>query len=135
MTQVGLNSTWLQTEDGQRLVIPNNQLSADRIINYTTLGSRRIKLTVSASYAAAPEDVRSACLSAVAKLPQVLTSPAPEVLLTNYGASSIEYTVRVWCKPSDYAGVYFPLLEGFYTAFKEAGIEMPYDHLNVHLDK
>ena len=135
VTQVGLNSTWLQTDDGQRLVIPNNQLSADRIINYTTLGSRRIKLTVSASYAAAPEDVRSACLSAVAKLPQVLTSPAPEVLLTNYGASSIEYTVRVWCKPSDYASVYFPLLEGFYTAFKEAGIEMTYDHLNVHLDK
>lgn len=135
VTQVGLNSTWLQTDDGQRLVIPNNQLSADRIINYTTLGSRRIKLTVSASYAAAPETVRSACLSAVAKLPQVLTSPAPEVLLTNYGASSIEYTVRVWCKPSDYASVYFPLLESFYTAFKEAGIEMTYDHLNVHLDK
>ena len=136
VTQVGLNSTWLQTDDGQRLVIPNNQLSADRIINYTTLGSRRIKLTVSASYAAAPEDVRSACLSAVAKLPQVLTSPAPEVLLTNYGASSIEYTVRVWCAPEHYGTVLFPLTEYLRETFADAGVEMTYDHLNIHiLDK
>lgn len=135
VSQIGLNATWLQTDDGQRLVVPNSMLSADKIINYTTLGSRRLKLLVTASYDADPESVRQACLAAVAKTDKILTDPAPQVVLTNYGASSIEYTVRVWCKPSDYTRVYYPLMENFYAAFKEAGVEMTYDHLNVHIDK
>ncbi len=135
VSQIGLNTTWLETDDGQRLVVPNSILSADKIINYTTLGSRRIKLQVSASYGADPEAVRSACLAAVERTPNILSEPAPDVVLVNYGASSIEYTVRVWCKPSDYTSVYYPLMENFYTAFKEAGVEMTYDHLNIHIDK
>ncbi len=135
VSQIGLNTTWLETDDGQRLVVPNSILSADKIINYTTLGSRRIKLQVSASYDADPEAVRRACLAAVERTPKILSDPAPDVVLVNYGASSIEYTVRVWCKPSDYTSVYYPLMENFYAAFKEAGVEMTYDHLNVHIDK
>ncbi len=135
VSQIGLNATWLETDDGQRLVVPNSMLSADKIINYTTLGSRRLKLLVTASYDADPEAVRRACLAAVAKTEHILPDPAPQVLLSNYGTSSIEYTVRVWCKPSDYSSVYYPLMENFYTAFKEAGVEMTYDHLNIHIDK
>lgn len=135
VSQIGLNTTWLETDDGQRLVVPNSILSADKIINYTTLGSRRIKLQVSASYDADPEAVRRACLAAVERTPKILSDPAPDVVLVNYGASNIEYTVRVWCKPSDYTSVYYPLMENFYAAFKEAGVEMTYDHLNVHIDK
>lgn len=133
---ITLNYTYLVTADGQRIIVPNSTLSADRIINYTALGQRRVVVKVTASYDAPTATVRQACLNAVARIDKVLADPAPEVLLTNYGESSIEYTVRAWCLAADYADVLFPLTEYLRDAFDEAGVEMTYNHLNIHiLDK
>lgn len=130
---ITLNYTYLITPDGHRVVVPNSTLSSDRIINYTTLGRRRVVVTVTASYDAPTDTVRKACMSAVARVDHVLSDPAPEVLLTNYGESSIEYTVRVWCPAAEYANVLFPLTERLRSAFEEYGVEMTYNHLNVHI--
>lgn len=133
---ITLNYTFLETTDGLRVVVPNSTLSADRIINYTTLGKRRVTVTVSASYDAPTAQVRQACLNAVKNTRLVLDDPAPEVLVSNYGQSSIEYLVRVWCKSDDYGDVLYPLREHLREAFAEQGVEMTYDHLNIHiLDK
>lgn len=133
---ITLNYTYLITPDGQRIIVPNSTLSADRIINYTTLGRRRVVIKVTASYDAPTAIVRQACLLAVERTGKILSDPAPEVLLTNYGESSIEYTVRVWCLCEHYGDVLFPLTEHLRTAFEEHGVEMTYNHLNIHiLDK
>lgn len=88
--EITLNHTKIETADGQIVMQPNKELSASRIINYTALGRRRVVRTVTASYDAPTETVKAACLEAVAATPGVLPDPAPEVYLTNYGASSIE---------------------------------------------
>lgn len=134
--EITLNYTYLMTADGQRVVVPNSTLSADRIINYTALGRRRVVVKVTASYDAPTATVRQACFDAIARIDAVLDDPAPEVLLTAYGESSIEYTVRVWCKSADYGNVLFPLTEYLRDAFAAHGVEMTYNHLNIHiLDK
>ena len=48
-------------------------------------------------------------------------------------ASSIEYVVRVWTAAGDYWDVYYGVMEGVRPAFQRHGIQMTYDHLNVHL--
>ena len=131
--EITLNYTYLETTDGLRVIVPNSTLSADRIINYTALGRRRITVEVTASYDAPTETVRAACLSAIARTDLILSDPAPEVWVNNYGASSIAYLVRVWCDPDNYSAVRFPLTEHLRSAFAEYGVEMTYDHLNVHL--
>ena len=130
---ITLNYTYLATFDGQRVVVPNSTISADRVINYTVQGQRRAVIQVTASYDAPTETVRQACFRAIEQCGPILSDPAPEVLLSNYLDSSIEYTVRVWCKPEDYGSVYFPLLAKLRETFAEAGVEMTYSHLNVHL--
>ena len=130
---ITLNYTYLETFDGQRVVVPNSSLSADRIINYSTLGKRRVVIKVTASYDAPTETVRQACFSAIARTNFVLEDPAPEVWLSSYGESSIEYTVRAWCKPAQYGDVLFPLTANLRETFAEAGVEMTYNHLNVHV--
>ena len=130
---ITLNYTYLATFDGQRVVVPNSTISADRVINYTVQGQRRAVIQVTASYDAPTETVRQACFRAIEQCGPILSDPAPEVLLSNYLDSSIEYTVRVWCKPEDYGSVYFPLLAKLRETFAEAGVEMTYNHLNVHL--
>ena len=70
---------------------------------------------------------------ALAQVEANLIDPAPEVYLTNYGSSSIEYTVRCWTKPEDYAATDLALNEALRAAFEHHGVEMTYDHLNVHM--
>ena len=62
---ITLNYTYLETADGQRVVVPNSTLSSDRIINYSALGRRRVVVKVTASYDAPTATVRQACLLAV----------------------------------------------------------------------
>ena len=131
--EIGLYNTRLETVDGQIFLQPNKELSASRITNYTTLGRRRVVCKVSASYDAPSETVKAACREAMAKTANILPDPAPVVRLTDYGASSIEYTVRCWAKTDDYWQVCEDLREVLRDAFAHHGVEMTYDHLNVHL--
>ena len=131
--EITLNHTKIETYDGQIIMQPNKELSSSRIINYSTLGRRRVVRTVTASYDAPTETVKAACLEAVAATPKVLSDPAPDVSLTTYGSSSIEYTVRCWTAVDDYWGAYHALNENLRSAFERHGVEMTYDHLNVHV--
>ena len=130
--EITLNHTKIETFDGQFVMQPNKELSSSRVINYTAMGRRRVVRKITASYDAPTEQVKAACLEAVAATPNVLPSPAPVVYLTDYGSSAIEYSVRCWTETKDYWGAYFALNENLRDAFAAHNVEMTYDHLNVH---
>lgn len=131
--EITLNHTKLETADGHFIMQPNKELSSSRIVNYTALGRRRVVQRITASYDAPTDTVKAACLEAVAATPGTLEEPAPAVYLTDYGSSAIEYSVRCWTKAEDYWTAYFALNENLRTAFAAHGVEMTYDHLNVHV--
>ena len=133
VAKMSLSYTYLNTPDNLQIVIPNSALSAGKVVNYTQLGTRRVDHTITASYDASVEDVRRACLEAVARTAKVMDTPAPVVLVTAYGESSISYSVRMWASCDDYWDVYFASLENIRTCFAEANVEMTYNHLNVHI--
>ena len=122
--------------NGQMILMPNKDLSSSKIINYTVLGRRRIVRTVTASYDAPTETVMTACMEAVEATANILPDPAPAVHLTDYGASSIEYTIYCWCTVENYWPAYHSINEKLRDTFAKHNVEMTYDHLNVHiLDK
>ena len=133
VAEITLTHTKLDTPAGQRVMLPNSKLTAGQIVNYTVRGVRRADHAVSASYDDAPEAVRRACLRALERTPGILPDPAPQVVLTAYGESSIEYRVRFWAKTEDYWGAHFRSLEEIHRAFAEDGVTMTYNHLNVHI--
>lgn len=133
VSRMTLSYTYLNTPDNLQIVIPNSALSAGKVVNYTQLGTRRVDHIITASYNASVDDVRRACLEAVARTAKVHKTPAPVVLINSYGESSISYAVRMWCDCADYWDVYFESLENIRTCFAEAGVEMTYNHLNVHI--
>lgn len=133
VAEITLTHTKLDTPAGQRVMLPNSKLTAGQIVNYTVRGVRRADHAVSASYNDAPEAVRSACLKALSRTPNILPDPAPQVVLTAYSESSIEYRVRFWAKTEDYWDAHFRSLEEIHRAFAEDGVTMTYNHLNVHI--
>ncbi len=133
VVEVGLVYTRLRTVDNKIISIPNGTVSGQTITNYNTQPQRRVDLQFYASYSDPPAKV-SACIRAVAEAhPKALKEPEPFVRLSGYKDSSVEYTLRLWCKTADYWELYFDLLEQIGAAFGREGIEMTYQHLNVHV--
>ena len=132
---VDLAYTTFTTVDNKEIFVPNSQIVTAKIVNYNALGRRRVDLTYTASYDAPTETVRTAILEAVAAFPQVTDEPAPTVVLSEYGASSISYLVRLWVSAADYWTVYYGMNEKVRETFAAHGVEMTYDHLNVHMIK
>ena len=93
-------------------------------------------LNFTASYDAPTATVKKAIQEVVDAQGQlILTDPAPAILLSEYQASSIQYTVRVWVDAPNYWTVYGNINEGVRESFARNNVEMTYDHVNVHLVK
>ena len=131
--EISLTHTKIETPDGQIVLQPNREMSSSKIINFTVLGRRRIVYKVTAAYVAPTDEVKQACRDAVLAFPAVLKEPTPTVYLSNYGASSIEYTIRCWTAADAYWDTYFKMYERLRDTFAKHNVEMSYDHLNIHV--
>ena len=130
---IGLFYTELTTLDNKTVSVPNSDLSAGQIVNFTREDNRRVDLVVGASYDCDTEDVKKALYDAIARTDKVLADPAPQVLVEEFGASVIKYTVRAWCKHEDYWDVHYGINDNVLAAFNDAGVKMSYEHVNVHM--
>ena len=133
VAEIDLIHTKLDTADGQRVLMPNRTMADSKITNFTQLGTRRIDLAIGASYDDPIPAVRAACLKAVAATPNILSEPAPAVVVTDYGESAIVYHVRCWSRVETYWDARNTLMEAIKAAFDEAGITIPYNHLDIHI--
>ena len=130
---MGLFYTVMDTVDNMVVNIPNSDVTAASVINYSAEELRRVDMKFSASYDDATEDVKAAILEAAAEDGRILGEPAPFVAISEYKGSSIEYVVRLWCKNTDYWDVYFDMNERVRSAFDRNGVSMTYEHMNVHI--
>ena len=132
---IDITYTKLTTGDNKTISIPNSTVVSSQIVNYSTSGTRRVEINVSASYDAPIPTVKAALLEA-ARLDTVLDTPAaPFAAVVSYGDSAINYILRVWAPASEYWNTFYTINERIKEEFDKAGIEMTYPHLNVHLDK
>lgn len=133
VSETGIFYTKLHTIDNKVIQIPNSELSQGKITNFSVEENRRIDMKISASYDAPFEQVKDCIRRVIEEHPKTLGEPEPMVRVNSFGESSIEYILRVWCANADYWDVYYDILEGIKTAFDREGIEMTYNHLNVHM--
>jgi len=132
--EINMTYTMLATPDNKLISIPNSAVVAAQIVNYSATGTRRVDVTVSASYTVPTQKVIDALVLA-GTVDCVLLDPAPMAVVTAYGESAIQYSLRVWVKSADYWDVYFNVNQRVKNTFDEQGIAMTYPHINVHLDK
>ena len=131
--EIGLNYTKLITPDGLSALLPNKELAASKVTNYTLLGRRRIAWKMRASYQAPTEAVKAACWQAIRKTENLLDDPLPAVYVTGYTESAVEYTVYCWATAADFWVTQFALAENLREAFTSNGIEIPFRQVDVHM--
>lgn len=132
--EISMTYTVLATPDNRIISIPNSAVAAAQVVNYSSADSRRVELTVTASYDAPTQKVLDALVLA-GTVDNALLNPAPSAVIVSYDDSAIRYSLRIWVKPGDYWDVYFQVNQRIKDVFDQQGIEMTYPHLNVYLDK
>ena len=130
---IGVFYTELTMPDNRHISLPNSNLTNTAIINYTREGTRRLDMTFSVSYSADIDQVCRVLMGAVEQTGLYLPDPAPAVMLSACGDSSLTFTVRLWCRSADYWSLNFGLLANGKRALDAAGIEIPYPQLDVHM--
>lgn len=127
--------TVLETPAGAAVYLPNSSVTAAKVINYSDNPVRRLEIEVSASYDDEPDKVISTLKMAARTCDLVLADREPIAYVTGYGNSSIGYMLFAFCENKNFLAAKYALTRRVFYAFKEEGVTMTYDHLNVHLDK
>ena len=132
---IKLFSTVITTPDNQTIYIPNNSIATAIIDNYSTADRRRVDWTVGISYGDDVETARKCMLDLLSKDARIFKNPAPVVWVSALADSSVNLTVRVWTKNSDYWDVFFQYNETFYNELPKVGISFPFPQMDVHVNK
>jgi small conductance mechanosensitive channel len=125
---IDLRATELHTWDGQVVFIPNATIFTNPITNYSRATRRRVDIPIGVSYSSDMETVRSTALNAVKGIKGLLDDPAPNLLYQEFGGSTINLTLYYWIdtQKNDPLAAKDAGLVAIYSAFKNAGIEMPF---------
>ncbi len=135
VTDIGIFYTTLTTPDNKKVVVPNGTISNTIVTNYSVHETRRIDFNFTISYNANIDDAKKVLLACAKSDERILSDPAPAVMITEHGSSSVGIRLRVWVKNSDYWNVNFAIMELVKRTFDDKGIEIPYNQLDVHITK
>lgn len=126
---IGLRATTMTTLQGQDVVIPNRLIVENIFVHYTTNGERRIDLKVGISYGDDLELVEKVTLSTIRKINYLLKNKPVDMYYTDFGESSINFTVRYWVKfkiESDYLKARSDGIKSIKKAFEENNITITF---------
>lgn len=136
VVKISMRSTTIITNDNIAIIVPNSDFISSTVINWShTDRNVRFNIPVGVSYKSNPETVKKILLEVAESNSGVLKSPAPDVLLSDYGDSSINFSLRVWT--SEFITQPHVLKSQLYyeafKKFKENGIEIPFPQRDLHV--
>ena len=132
---ISLFYTTLITPDNRIVSIPNGNLANSPSINYSNQTIRRLDIDLDISYNNKIDDVKKSIQKVLSKEKRINTEKEIFIRLTEYKESSIKYTIRVWVNKDDYWNIRYDLLENLKKTFDNDGIKIPYNQLDIHIDK
>ena len=133
--EIQIFNTVVKTGDNKLILLPNGPVSTGIITNYSRENMRRVDLSYSISYGDDYEVARAVLLRLAGEDARIQVKPnAPFVALGALSASSIDVTLRVWCKQEDYWGVLNDMNKRVYEAFPKAGLKFPYQTFTLHVN-
>lgn len=130
--EIQIFHTVLVTPDNKVVYAPNGSMSNAICTNYSHKDERRLDFVVNIEYGEDYNKVEGVIREILAADERILKTPAPFIELGKLSDSSVDITVRVWVKASDYWAVHFQTNQNIYKTFNERGISFPYSQIVVH---
>jgi small conductance mechanosensitive channel len=105
--EIGLFATALDTVDNVRVYVGNNKIFSDTIFNYSTNAHRRVDLKAQLAHGVDPQDAIARLRERVARIPNVLSNPAPNVAILDFNDMGTVLAVQPCCPNTCYWQVFF----------------------------
>jgi len=129
--EIGLFVTSINTLDNIRNIVGNGKIFSDIIQNFTTNPYRRVDLQAQLDHTADVHQVIALLKANLAKIPNVLTNPAPDVEILTFTLAGPVLAVRPYCNNKDYWQVYFDTNRTIRDTGASAGLPAPEQHFAV----
>jgi len=135
VTHITLRSTRIRTLNNTYVVLPNKSIIEQVLVNHSKHGATRIEVPVGIAYKENIPDARKVILKRIEEIETILKDPAPDVVVTQLGSSSVDMIVRIWIEDAkDEKPVFYRVMEESKLALDAAGIEIPFHHLQLFIE-
>lgn len=125
--------TYLITPDNKKIIIPNNELTNSKVINFSSEATRRVDLIFGVDYNSNIKEVKQILSNIVDKHPLILEEKDSIIRLAEHGDSSLNYHVKVWCLKENYWAIYYDLHEQVKNEFDKHNISIPFPQRDLHM--
>ena len=126
--EINVRATKIKTYDGERVVIPNNDLYMDAVLVRTAFPHRRTKIVVGIGYDEDHEQARRIMMEVLKDTEGVLDEPAPDVNVYELADSSVNMRLLYWTdsQQTSTRKTADRVVSGTKAALDKAGIEIPF---------
>ena len=129
---ITIRSTRVVTVDGKMLAIPNTVVVNSMVTSYTNFPNLRIDVNVTVAVTENLGNARRVLLDAIKEDGRFMPAPEPQVVVTALNDYNVELQVRAWLEDErQHVAMRFQLRELIFNALNEAGVEMPYETIQL----
>ena len=133
--KISLRATQVRTFDNAVVFVPNSAFLSSTFTNWTHNGKMvRKSIPLGVAYGTDVNLVTDTVMDIVNNDPDVLKNPEPSILFMNFGASSLDFELRIWVADiNNAAGIMAKVRYAINEAFKEKNIEIPFPQTDIHV--
>ncbi|MDJ0648327.1 MAG: mechanosensitive ion channel [Xenococcaceae cyanobacterium MO_188.B19] len=125
--------TILKSPDNKKIIVPNSNIMAGNIVNYSAFPIRRLDLVFGIGYDDDIDHAKQIIWDVLNQDDRILKEPGATVSLSELADSSVNFAVRPWVNGADYWNVLCDTTETVKKQFDAAGISIPYPQQDVHV--
>lgn len=125
---IDLRATEMRAADGRVVILPNADVLANPIINYSRANHRRVDLSLNLSHGTEPGTVRQILLDAIQDVPGFISDPEPVIVFNSLTDHALELNANFWIDvtKNDLLHAKDMVLLNVKSVFHEQGIEIPH---------
>ena len=134
VTRIGIRSSTIRTPMGAEVLVPNGDLIAKEVINWTLSDRRRrMEITISAAYGSSIPKVLEILMEVAASSEDILKDPVPFAVFSNFGESSLDFVLYAWVERyEDTVMVASALRQSINDQFHDQAIVIPFPQRDIH---
>ena len=133
--RVTFRSTRLENLDADVIIFPNTAMLSTKVVNKSTNEVTRCNVSIGIAYKESIGRAREALLATLKGDPRIVRLEEAEVIVTACSASSVDLLLRFWiCEERYEDELMHEYLEKAKVALDEAGIEIPFPHVQVLME-
>ena len=133
VTEIQIFYTKLLTFDNQTVILPNGSLANNSLINVSAEPHRRMDIKIGISYKADLKKAKDVLLQVLETDEKTSKDKDRLVFVDELAESAVILGVRCWFAQEDFWSGKWRITENCKLALDEAGIEIPYNQLDVHV--